>query len=113
MVASAVVSDLAPGGTLRAAINFDNAILASKDAATGEPGGISAELARRLGVTVAFAARLTFVATGIVWVVLLAFGAAQVRGFLGGHPDAHTLLNRTMGGLFVFLGFRLAAAPQS
>lgn len=58
VVTSAVVADLAPGGTLRAAINFDNAILASKDAATGEPGGISAELARelarRLGVAVAF-----------------------------------------------------------
>ena len=50
----AVVSELAPTGKLRAAINFDNAILASKDPATGVPGGISVELshelARRLGV---------------------------------------------------------------
>jgi polar amino acid transport system substrate-binding protein len=52
-----VLADLAPSGTLRAAINFDNTILASKDPATGEPGGISVELAReaarRLGVPAA------------------------------------------------------------
>jgi len=52
--AAAAAKDLAPSGTLRAAINFDNTILASKDAVTGEPGGISVELARevarRLGV---------------------------------------------------------------
>src|SRR4030095_11188412 len=51
-------ADLAPTGKLRAAINFDNALLASKDPATGEPTGISAELARelarRLGVAVEF-----------------------------------------------------------
>ena len=51
---AAAKADLAPSGTLRAAINFDNTILASKDAVTGEPGGISVELARevarRLGV---------------------------------------------------------------
>jgi polar amino acid transport system substrate-binding protein len=50
----AVISDLAPSGTLRAAINFGNPILANKDAVTGEPRGVSVdlsrELARRLGV---------------------------------------------------------------
>ena len=54
MDSAAAKADLAPSGTLRAAINFDNTILASKDAVTGEPGGISVELARevarRLGV---------------------------------------------------------------
>ena len=51
---SAVKADLAPSGTLRAAINFDNTLLASKDAVSGEPGGVSVELAGevacRLGV---------------------------------------------------------------
>lgn len=51
-------SELAPTGTLRAAINFGNPILAAKDAATGEPRGVSVdlsrELARRLGVPVQF-----------------------------------------------------------
>ncbi|HWA39198.1 MAG TPA: ABC transporter substrate-binding protein [Burkholderiales bacterium] len=48
-----VVSDLAPTGKLRAAINFGNPVLASRDAA-GKPKGVSVdlatELARRLGV---------------------------------------------------------------
>jgi len=51
---AAAVSDLAPTGRLRAAINFGNPVLASKDATTGEARGVSVdlsrELARRLGV---------------------------------------------------------------
>jgi polar amino acid transport system substrate-binding protein len=54
-------SALAPGGTLRASINLGNPILANTDAATGEPGGVSVdlarELARRLGARAEF---LTF-----------------------------------------------------
>ena len=46
---SAAIADLAPTGKLRAAINFGNPVLATKDPATGEPGGISADLARELG----------------------------------------------------------------
>ena len=57
-VPAAARSDLAPTGTLRAAINFGNPILAAKDPATGEPRGVSVdlsrELARRLGVPVQF-----------------------------------------------------------
>jgi polar amino acid transport system substrate-binding protein len=53
-VAPALVSAFAPGGTLRASINLGNPILANKDAATGEPVGVSVDLAhefaRRLGV---------------------------------------------------------------
>jgi len=40
---------LAPTGKLRAAINFGNPILAVKDSATGEPRGVSVDLARELG----------------------------------------------------------------
>jgi len=44
----------APGGTLRASINLGNPVLASLDAQTGKPVGVSVdlatELARRLGV---------------------------------------------------------------
>jgi polar amino acid transport system substrate-binding protein len=53
---AAAVSDLAPTARLRAAINFGNPILATRDAATGEPRGVSVdlsrELAKRLGVPV-------------------------------------------------------------
>jgi len=44
----AAVSDLAPTGKLRAVINFGNPILARKDEATGEPSGVSVDLAREL-----------------------------------------------------------------
>ena len=44
-----IVADLAPAGTLRAAINFGNPILAVKDPATGEARGVSVDLARELG----------------------------------------------------------------
>lgn len=53
---AAAVAELAPSGKLRAAINYGNPILAGKDAATGEPRGVSVDLARelakRLGVPV-------------------------------------------------------------
>lgn len=46
---AAPVAELAPSGKLRAAINFGNPILATKDAATGERRGVSVDLARELG----------------------------------------------------------------
>jgi polar amino acid transport system substrate-binding protein len=46
-IPSDVVKDLAPTGKLRAAINFGNMVLAQKSA-TGEPTGITVELAREL-----------------------------------------------------------------
>ncbi len=41
--------DLAPTGKLRAAINLGNPVLAHKHPATGEPRGVSVDLARELG----------------------------------------------------------------
>jgi len=50
------VSAFAPAGTLRASINLGNPILAGRDALTGDPAGVSVDLARelagRLGVPV-------------------------------------------------------------
>lgn len=43
-----VRSALAPTGTLRAAINFGNPILATRDPDTGEPRGLSVDLSREL-----------------------------------------------------------------
>lgn len=54
--APSVKQQLAPSGTLRCAINYNNPLLAKRDAATGKLSGISVdlsnELARRLGVPV-------------------------------------------------------------
>ncbi|BEP41934.1 transporter substrate-binding domain-containing protein [Variovorax sp. V15] len=55
-ISPTLVSAFAPSGTLRASINLGNPILANKDAATGEPVGVSIDLARefarRLGVAI-------------------------------------------------------------
>ncbi len=58
MTTSDIVSQLAPTGTLRVAINYGNAVLAARNAQTGELSGTSVDLARelakRLNVPVAF-----------------------------------------------------------
>jgi polar amino acid transport system substrate-binding protein len=43
-----IVNELAPSGSLRAAINFGNTVLAQKDPKTGEARGVSVDLAREL-----------------------------------------------------------------
>ncbi|MFN2459969.1 MAG: ABC transporter substrate-binding protein [Candidatus Velthaea sp.] len=45
---TAAAKALAPSGRLRAAINFGNPVLAQKDPQTGQPRGVSVELAREL-----------------------------------------------------------------
>lgn len=40
---------MAPSGTLRVAINFGNPVLAQRDPATGEPRGLSVDLAQEIG----------------------------------------------------------------
>ena len=63
-----VVKELAPTGTLRAALNFGNTVLAQRDPAGGAPRGVSADLARelakRLGVPIAY---VSFDAAGKVF----------------------------------------------
>ena len=68
MVRPEVVKDLAPTGKLRAAINFGNPVLAQKDPATGEPRGVSVDLARELGRRLALPVELiTYDAAGKVF----------------------------------------------
>lgn len=57
----AVVEAFTPTGKLRASINLGNPILAGRDAATGEPAGVSVDLAR------AFAQRLGVELDLVVW----------------------------------------------
>ena len=62
------LSDLAPTGKLRAAINFGNSVLVQKDAATGQPKGITPDLARELGRRLGVPVELiTFEAAGKVF----------------------------------------------
>jgi polar amino acid transport system substrate-binding protein len=48
-VPPAALGELAPAGKLRAAINYGNAVLAVKDARTGELRGVTVEISRELG----------------------------------------------------------------
>ena len=48
VVPTDVARDLAPSGTLRAAINYGNPVLAQRDAGSGELRGVSVDLAREL-----------------------------------------------------------------
>jgi len=54
----------------------------------------------------------TFVATGTLWVLLLACASAAIGGVLTRRPGVHTWLLRAMGALFVYLGVRLLAAQR-
>ena len=53
-----IAKELAPSGTLRAALNFGNPVLVQRDPATNEPRGVTVdlarELARRLNVALEF-----------------------------------------------------------
>jgi threonine/homoserine/homoserine lactone efflux protein len=51
---------------------------------------------------------ITFVATGTIWCLVLAFGAARLRQLLRGNPRVRTAIDRVTGGLFIALGIRLA-----
>ncbi len=57
-VSPSLRSEFAPNGTLRAGVNFGNIVIAQKDPAGGEPRGVgpelARELARRLGVPIAY-----------------------------------------------------------
>ena len=49
MIAQSVKDELAPSGKLRIGINYGNAVLASRDGASGELRGVAVDLARELG----------------------------------------------------------------
>lgn len=87
-------NELAPTGTLRAAINFGNPVLAQKDSATGEARGVSVDIARELGRRLDVAVDLvTFDAAGKVFEALKA-GAWDVA-FLAIDPKRATEIDFT------------------
>lgn len=75
-ISDEVRQELAPRGTLRAALNYNNPLLATRDASTGELRGLavdlSRELARRIGVPLEIipvdaAGKITASAADNVW----------------------------------------------
>jgi len=93
-ITPAVRADLAPTGKLRAAINYGNFILATKDRATGESRGVAIdlvqELARRLGVPVEI----------VAYDSVAVMGDAAPTGvwdiaFLGSDPKREALMSFT------------------
>jgi polar amino acid transport system substrate-binding protein len=85
-VPAGTVADLAPTGRIRAAINFGNPILATRDAASGEPRGVSVDLSRELGRRLNVPVELvTFASAGQV---MEAFKAGKVDvGFVAIDPE--------------------------
>jgi polar amino acid transport system substrate-binding protein len=90
----AVRADLVPTGKLRAAVNFGNFILATKDRATGESRGVAIdltqELGRRLGVPVEI----------VAYDSVAVMGDAAPTGvwdiaFLGSDPQREALMSFT------------------
>ena len=53
---------------------------------------------------------LTFVTTGTIWCLVLAWFASVFSERLRGNETIEQWLNRAAGALFVFLGLRLASA---
>jgi polar amino acid transport system substrate-binding protein len=93
-ITPAVRADLTPTGTLRAAINYGNFILATKDRSTGESRGVAVdltqELSRRLGVPVEIVAYDSVAVMGDaaptgVWTI----------AFLGSDPKREALMSFT------------------
>ena len=63
----AAIADLVPTGKIRAAINFGNPILATRDPATGQPRGVAVDLSRELAARLGVALELvTFESAGKV-----------------------------------------------
>ncbi|WP_159348309.1 transporter substrate-binding domain-containing protein [Roseomonas harenae] len=86
--------DLAPTGRLRATINLGNPVLAQRNAATGELGGVSADLARALARQIGVEAELhPFDRAGAAFAALRD-GVCDV-GFLAIDPERATKLDFT------------------
>ena len=56
---------------------------------------------------------LTFVTTGTIWCLVLAWFSSAFSARLRENPTVAALLNRAVGSLFIFLGLRLAVAATA
>ena len=55
---------------------------------------------------------LTFITTGTIWCLTLAISAGSLRGFFVRNPTGVNVVTRAAGGVFVWLGLRLAVSRQ-
>jgi len=55
---------------------------------------------------------LSFVTLGVAWCVVLAIGAAKLRGVFLRRPSMANVLNKIAGAMFIALGLKLATARQ-
>jgi polar amino acid transport system substrate-binding protein len=78
---SEAITELAPTGRLRAVINLGNPILANSDPATGEPAGVSVDMARELARQLGVQVDLLVVKTAGEAVDALATGKVDVGFF--------------------------------
>ncbi|MCS7101627.1 MAG: transporter substrate-binding domain-containing protein [Burkholderiaceae bacterium] len=82
----AIAAALAPRGTLRAAINLGNAVLAARDPASGAPRGVSVDLARALAQQLALPLEFEVVDTAQAAVAAVAEQRADI-GFFAVDPQ--------------------------
>jgi polar amino acid transport system substrate-binding protein len=80
-MSAAVVAAMAPTGRLRASINYGNPVLARRDPASGEPTGVSVDLARALAVELGVAVELKTVESAGRSVEAVKSGVADVGFF--------------------------------
>ena len=108
-ITPAVRAELAPTGTLRAAINYGNFILATKDRASGESRGVAIdltkELSQRLGVPVEI---IAYDSVGAM-VDAAPTGAWDIA-FLGSEPARETVISFTAAYLEIEATYLVAAA---
>ena len=76
-----IIQAFAPAGALRASINLGNPILANRDTATGQPVGVSIDLARGLAERLGVALELVVFDAAAKSVEALATGQADVGFF--------------------------------
>lgn len=91
-ITPAVRADLAPGGKLRAGINYGNFILAVKDQATGESRGVAVDLLHELGRRLAVPVEIVSYDSVAVMVDAAPSGVWDIA-FLGSDPLRETVIS--------------------
>jgi polar amino acid transport system substrate-binding protein len=93
-ITPAVRADLAPTGKLRAAINYGNFTLATKDKATGESRGVAVDLTQEIGKRLGVPVEIVAYASVAVMGDAAPSGAWDIA-FLGSDPAREKLMGFT------------------